>query len=166
MPVLLGSIRRGAGRALRAAGRRLSGGGGAAFPLGGPAWSVAGLLRKPAGVDVPRELAGDLSRADIEHLCALAGLKMPGSDGDPQALARAVAEINGLRDFLSHICAASRSADLAAAEPLERIAEPLRFTAADRAAGLAPAGGADAGVGRRVLRGAQRTSGAYFVVEA
>ncbi|KAJ2716710.1 hypothetical protein H4R19_000484 [Coemansia spiralis] len=139
------------------------------FPLQGPSWSVRTLLRKPDSAAGVAELDRDLSAAEIVHLYSLAGLRAPDPDQSPAQFAQASAEVNRLRDFLCHIRDTSATEDLAAVEPLVRIAEPLSFTDSEPDGGLAPAAAADcagAQVGQTLLLAAKQTSGPYFVVEA
>ncbi|KAJ2771947.1 hypothetical protein IWQ56_001586 [Coemansia nantahalensis] len=140
---------------------------GTGFPLQGPSWSVRTLLRKPRSAAGTEELDRDLSAAEIVHLYSLAGLRAPDPDKHSAEFARASAEVNRLRDFLRHIGAAGAPEELAAVEPLVRIAEPLSFTDGEPDGGLAPVDGASDGhLGQTLLQAAKRTSGPYFVVES
>ncbi|KAJ1733334.1 hypothetical protein LPJ61_001610 [Coemansia biformis] len=166
--MLLRLCRVAASPALRPLARGLSGTCARAseFPLTGPSWSVRTLLRKPDSAAGPSELDCDLSRDAIVHLYSLSGLRAPDPVGSPHEFAQVSDEINRLRDFLSHLRAAGESGALAAVEPLERIAEPVSFTASDPDGGLATTCDPDTRLGHEILRAAKRASGPYFVVEA
>ncbi|KAJ2821393.1 hypothetical protein FBU31_004921 [Coemansia sp. 'formosensis'] len=90
---------------------------------------------------------------------------MPDPVTNPKEYIRVLADINQLRDFLSHLRAVSESEDLSLVEPLARISEPVLFTATSPDAGLHAGTDRKTHLGANALKAAAQTSGPYFVVE-
>ncbi|KAJ2804211.1 hypothetical protein H4R20_002597 [Coemansia guatemalensis] len=135
------------------------------FPLTQPSWSVDTLLRKPDNIDRHRDLDRELSQHDIKHLHDLSGLCMPDPADNPKELAQVSADVNQLRDFLSHIRVVSQSEDLSTVQPLVRISEPLEFTAGKPNGGLVSVDDGNLRIGQKTLQAAEQSSGSYFIVE-
>ncbi|KAJ2160440.1 hypothetical protein GGF46_002266 [Coemansia sp. RSA 552] len=135
------------------------------FPLSGPSWSVGTLLKKPRDATKAQGMEDDLSQKEIAHLYTLSGLRMPDPAKEPHKFAQISAEVNQLRDFLSHIQVAREHSNLDAVEPLVRIAEPVNFTIDESDGDLAPSDSSAENVGQRVLHAAEQKSGPYFIVE-
>ncbi|KAJ1986917.1 hypothetical protein GGI25_006035 [Coemansia spiralis] len=139
---------------------------GTSFPLDKPSWSVATLLKKPDDALRQQKLKGYLSNAEVQHLYTLSGLKLPDPTKDAEDFERVLADVNKLRDFLSHIQVASASEDLDSVEPLVRICEPVVFTTEKRDGDLSYSSDPNSHIGEKVLDTANQKSGPYLVVEA
>ncbi|KAJ2077304.1 hypothetical protein H4R24_005215 [Coemansia sp. RSA 988] len=135
------------------------------FPLTQPNWSVDTLLRKPDSISQNHDLDRELSQREIKHLHDLSGLCMPDPAENSKELAQVSADVNRLRDFLSHIRVVSQSEDLSTVEPLVRISEALVFTASKPNGGLVPTDNVKQHIGQKTLQTAEQSSGPYFIVE-
>ncbi|PIA18665.1 hypothetical protein COEREDRAFT_85123 [Coemansia reversa NRRL 1564] len=135
------------------------------FPLTQPKWSVDTLLRKPDNINQHHDLDRDLSQREIKHLHDLSGLCMPDSVETPKEFAKVSADVNRLRDFLSHIRVVSKSEDLSTVQPLVRISEAVEFTANEPNGNLISTDDINLRDGRKALQMAEQSSGPYFIVE-
>ncbi|KAJ2843084.1 hypothetical protein GGI22_007334, partial [Coemansia erecta] len=89
-----------------------------AFPVDKPAWAVSTLLKRPDDAMHKQKLEKALSNDDVKRLYALSGLKLPDISKNADELARVSADVNKLRDFLSHIQTVSISENVDSVEPL------------------------------------------------
>ncbi|KAJ2559193.1 hypothetical protein EV175_000455 [Coemansia sp. RSA 1933] len=136
-----------------------------AFPVDKPSWSVATLLKRPDDAIRNQSIDESLNNSDMKRLYALSGLRLPSMTDEADEFAQILADVNRLRDFLSHIQTVKISDNVNSVEPLVRIAEPVVFSYKEPTGGLPQSEDPGLDLGEKVFDIAKQRSGPYLVVE-